>query len=89
MCHNVSCKSATIFKENFSESMKSKIRNAVLENIVKSFFRINSFEYILGGVDGKEEFAVIISELTRWKRDWVVTNIQLQQTPSDQDCQIY
>ena len=76
MCHEVAQASAVRFNENFSNSMKGKIRTVLLEHVAGKFFRLNSVDYILGGIDRNDEFAVIIPDLTRWKRDWQITNIE-------------
>ena len=75
MCHRVASVSADIFNQIFSNSMQGRSKSAVLEHVVKHFFRMSSVEYILGGIDKKKAFAVIIPEVSQWKRDWTITNI--------------
>jgi hypothetical protein len=75
MCHNVAIKSSQIFDRHLTKSLKSRTRNAVLESIAKIFFRMNAVEYILCGIDGKNDFSVIIPDLTGWKRMWEITKI--------------
>ena len=76
MCRDVAQKSAILFNENFSNSMQSKIHTVLLEYIAGKVFRLNSVDYILGGIDRNKEFAVLIPELTRWKRDWQIINVE-------------
>jgi tRNA A-37 threonylcarbamoyl transferase component Bud32 len=75
MCHRVAKASADIFNNNFSASMQGRSSNAVLEQITRHFFRMNAVDYILGGIDKKKAFAVIVPEVTRWKREWIITDV--------------
>ena len=75
MCHQVAKVSADIFNNNYSASMQGRSRNAVLEQIIRHFFRMNAIDYILGGIDKNKAFAVIVPELTRWKREWIITDV--------------
>ena len=34
------------------------------------FFRMNVVEYVLGGIDWRAEFAVVIPDLTTWLQTW-------------------
>lgn len=75
MCHKVAEASAEIFNSNYSNSMQGRLRSAVIERIMQSFFRMDSIDYLLGGIDKKKGFAVIVPEITRWKREWTITDI--------------
>ncbi len=75
MCHKVAKLSADIFNKNFKISMQGHSKNAVLEQITRDFFRLDTVEYILGGLDNKKAFAVTVPDLTRWKQDWVITDV--------------
>ncbi len=75
MCHKVAEVSAEIFNSNYSSSMQGRSRSAVIERIMQSFFRMNSIDYLLGGIDKKKGFAVIVPEITRWNREWTITDI--------------
>jgi len=75
LCHEVARVSAKKFNDNISASLNGHSRNAVLEQIARHFFRMNAVEYILGGIDKGDEFAVIIPEMTRWKKDWAITDV--------------
>ncbi len=76
MCQKVSQSSAEIFENYLSKSLKSRIRGAVLERIAKMFFRMNAVEYVLCGIDGKNEFAVLIPDLTTWLQTWQFEDIK-------------
>jgi hypothetical protein len=75
-CRSVAQFSAETFNRNFAKSLASTSKNTVLEHIAKWFFRLNSVEYLLCGIDKREEFAVIIPDITSWKRKWRITNAQ-------------
>jgi tRNA A-37 threonylcarbamoyl transferase component Bud32 len=75
MCHKVAEVSAEIFNSNYSNSMQGRLRSAVIERIMQSFFRMDSIDYLLGGIDKKKGFAVIVPEITRWKQEWTITDI--------------
>ena len=75
MCHQVAKVSADIFNNNYSASMRGRSRNAVIEQITRHFFRMNAIDYILCGIDKKKEFALIIPEITRWKREWIIVDV--------------
>jgi len=75
MCHKVARSSAEIFNNNYSTSMQGPLRNAIIEQITRSFFRMDSIDYILGGIDRNNVFAVIIPEMTRWKQEWTISEI--------------
>ena len=70
LCRAVSQASAEIFNNNLANSLNSRIRGTVLERVAKMFFRMNAVEYVLSGIDGKEEFAVVIPDLTTWLQTW-------------------
>ncbi len=75
MCHKVAEVSAEIFNSNYSTSMQGRLRNAIIEQITRHFFRMDSIDYVLGGIDKRKGFAVIVPEITRWKREWTITEI--------------
>ena len=70
LCRRVSQASADVFNNNLNNSLRSHIRSTVLERIAKMFFRMNAVEYVLGGIDGRAEFAVVIPDLTTWLQTW-------------------
>lgn len=78
MCHEVARVSARIFNQNIETARQSNAWSAILEQIVKYFFRLDATEYILAGIDGTTEFAVIVPDLTRWKQTWRVKSIEAQ-----------
>jgi hypothetical protein len=76
MCRKVSQSSADLFENYLATSLKSRMRGAVLERVAKMFFRMNAVEYVLCGIDGKNEFAVLIPDLTTWLRTWQFEDIR-------------
>lgn len=77
MCHDVASKSADIFSENIEKSLKSSSRAAILENLSRWFFRIDAIRYILCGIDHGEDFSVLIPDITNWKNDWAIREIEV------------
>jgi DNA modification methylase len=75
-CHEVARQSAVMFNENIGKSMQGNTRSAVLEQIARNFFRMDATQYILGGVERKQEFAVVVPALSDWKNTWKITNIE-------------
>ncbi len=75
MCHKVAEVSAEIFNGNYSTSMQGRLKNAITEQITRQLFRMDSIDYVLGGVDKGKEFAVIVPEITQWRRDWAIAEI--------------
>jgi hypothetical protein len=75
MCHRVAEVSAEIFNANYAASMQGRLRKSIIEQITRHFFRMDSIDYILGGIDKNKGFAVIVPEITRWKREWIITDI--------------
>jgi len=78
MCHAVAQKSAAIFNQNLNQSLAGSAKHGVLEHLVKYFFRLDTTEYILAGLDGKQAFAVIMPELTQWKQQWRIKSVQAE-----------
>ena len=79
MCGNVSSTSANTFNNNLQTALSSNIKNSVLENIVKQFFRVNAVPYILVGLDDNHSFGLQIPDITEWKKSWRI--IDLTATP--------
>jgi len=75
MCRNVSITSANMFNNNLQTALSSNIRNSVLENIVKQFFRVNAVPYILVGLDDNHSFGLQIPDITGWKKSWRIINL--------------
>ena len=76
MCHQSAKEAADTFNDNLSHSLNSPVKGSVLERIAKMFFRMNAVEYILCGIDGQNEFAVKIPDLTTWLQNWEFKAIQ-------------
>lgn len=75
MCRNVSTTSANLFNNNLQTALNSNIKNSVLENVVKQFFRINAVPYIVVGLDKHQSFGLQIPDMTEWKKSWKIINI--------------
>lgn len=75
MCHEVAKRSATVFNEKLKLSVQSRSRKAVLEQLARFFFRLDSVEYVLGGIDRGKAFAVVIPDLSNWNRNWTITQV--------------
>jgi len=67
-CHEVARQSADLFNRTLTQSLSGSIRNAISENIIRRFFRLGDSEYVLCGLDGKQDFGVTVPALTTWKR---------------------
>lgn len=76
MCHRVADVSAEVFNRNVAEAMRSTRSVSIIENIVEHCFRINSTSYILAGMDKGHFYALVIPDITGWKRAWRVNHIQ-------------
>ncbi len=75
LCHRVAEKSADLFNQNLEASLSTGARRAVLENLMRWFFRLNAVRYVLCGIDRKEEFALNVPELTSWMREWDLVEV--------------
>lgn len=74
MCGNVSQNSAIEFNGHLA-NLPSNERSAVHETVMRQFFRIDTVPYLLVGLDRRKNFAVQIPNLTTWKRQWRVENV--------------
>lgn len=74
--HQIAKLSSQIFNKHISDSLKKPSRNAVLENLIRAFFRINAIEYILCGIDHRKKFGVLIPDLSKWKRNWRLQDLK-------------
>ena len=70
MCHAVAANSAATFGEQIAASFASRSKTAVIEILMRWFFRLDSVSYLLCGIDAGGEFAVRIPSVTRWKSQW-------------------
>ncbi len=75
LCHRVAEKSAELFNQNLAASLSTGARKAVLENLMRWFFRLNAVQYVLCGIDRKEEFALVVPDLTSWLRKWNLAEV--------------
>jgi hypothetical protein len=76
LARKVSQVSAEIFQTNYENAMNSPVRNTTLERMAKMFFRMNAVDYLLCGVDGNGQFAVVIPDLTTWLKTWRFKSIE-------------
>jgi regulation of enolase protein 1 (concanavalin A-like superfamily) len=81
MCHHVAQRSAEMFNKHIEESLKGNRRAAVLEEVARTLFRMDTNEYILCGVEVQQPFAVVVPSLTQWKSDWKISNIEAVPDP--------
>jgi hypothetical protein len=75
MCHRVASNSAEIFNSKLETSLRSNLRSSIIELLAKTFFRINAVEYIFCGIDKTKDFAMIVPDLTEWKRMWKIVKV--------------
>ena len=75
LCHRVAEKSAALFNQKLTASLSIGARKAVLENLARWFFRLNAVQYILCGIDRKDEFALSVPDLTSWLREWDLAEV--------------
>lgn len=75
MCRRVAEYSAQLFNQNYASASGTNRRSALLENLVKQFFRVNSVPYILAGLDNRKPFALEIPDLTAWKQNWRLVEV--------------
>jgi len=68
LCEKVSKESAKIFNSNLSSSLAAKKR--ILLEIFKFFFKLNSVEYILAGVEKNKPFAVSLIPIDQWIKEY-------------------
>lgn len=78
LCHEVAEESARRFNTAARLSLSGSIRNAVAENLVKTFFRLGDGEYVLCGLDHNNDFGVDVPDITSWKRHWVLKSVAAQ-----------
>jgi DNA modification methylase len=76
MCRKTSEISASMFNENYKNSMSGGSKNAVIEYLVRNLFRLDSVEYILAGIAGSREYVIKMPSLSHWKREWEIVDIQ-------------
>lgn len=76
MCRKVAEYSAQKFNENYLAASSTNRRGSLGENLIKQFFRINSVTYILAGVDRRRVFALEIPDLTQWKQNWRLVEVE-------------
>ena len=75
LCHEVARQSAIRFNDAIADAAKRGILTHVHEHVVRTFFRIGESEYLLCGLDKGTEFAVLVPDLTSFKRRWSVDQV--------------
>ncbi|MEZ4679262.1 MAG: serine/threonine-protein kinase [Caldilineaceae bacterium] len=74
-CHEIAEASATLFTKKLDDSLSTPIKNSIMENIVRNFFRLSDSEYVLCGLDGKMDFGVILPDITSWRQNWSLRHV--------------
>ncbi|MHA1267829.1 MAG: hypothetical protein ACTSRS_21535 [Candidatus Helarchaeota archaeon] len=74
-CHQVAEASAECFRSNLNNSLKSRSSQAVMIQIAKTFFRMDSSPYILAGQDHNKPIALEIPDINTWRRNWEISEI--------------
>ncbi len=74
-CKRVSDESAKIFKDLLETSLGHK-KLKILPEIFKFFFKLNSVEYILAGVEKNKPFAVKLISFDEWVKKFKLLNME-------------
>jgi modification methylase len=75
MCREVAARSAQLFNAHLRQSMNSNAKRSVLDEIARTFFRMDSSNYILAGVERGQEFAVLVPSLTLFGKEWKILDV--------------
>lgn len=78
MCYRVAECSAELFDDSFKNTAKSKARSSLRDTIIKTFFRIDSVQYLLAGIDRRTPFAVLVPGITDWGKNWTLRSVTAQ-----------
>lgn len=78
LCQDVAEESADRFNIAIQSSFSGPIRNSVAEEIVKTLFRLGDSEYVLCGLDHNHGFGVDVTDITSWKRQWMLRSVIAQ-----------
>lgn len=73
LCEKVSNESAKIFNENLTSALNAK--NNILNGIFKYFFRLNSVEYILAGIEKNKPVAVLLIPIDQWEKKYEIISV--------------
>lgn len=68
MCHETARVSAKKFREGLSATLKTVHASGVRDEILRTFFRLDSSQYVVCGLDRGQLFAFLIPSITEWKR---------------------
>jgi len=86
MCHRVAEVSAKLFNDSYAETAGSKARSSLTDNIIKAFFRVNSVQYLLAGIDNGSPFAVMVPSITNWRKRWILHGVNAQPDYNREQC---
>jgi hypothetical protein len=89
MCHKVAQISANSFNSQFSQTFKTGRRSALLDNIVMTFFRLDSLPYLLIGIDSSQPFAIEVPSITQWKQQRSIKNVYAKPGLERRQCVVY
>ena len=76
LCREVSAKSAEMLTRALNVSLKGRGHIHIEETIVRNLLRLGDSHYVLCGLDGGNEFAVTVPDITVWKREWRFKGLQ-------------
>jgi len=68
LCRETARASAEEFRRELTASLQSIHAAAVMDELLRHFFRLDSSHYVLCGLDRRLEFAYLIPSITDWKR---------------------
>ncbi|HHT85005.1 MAG: hypothetical protein ACOX34_04575 [Bacillota bacterium] len=68
MCHKVAEISSNMFNTNFERAFCSASRSALVDSIIKIFFRLDSSPYLLVSLDWDGPLSQVIPSITEWKQ---------------------
>ncbi len=77
-CCEVAERSAAIFNSALQQSLASSIKNSVIENLIRRFFRLGDVEYVLCGLSKRDDFGITIPNITAWRRAWRFKHLTAQ-----------
>ena len=76
LCSNVAEKSANIFNRNINQLFSTSGGRNSIKNFCENCFRINSTQYILAGMDCRQQFAVEVPNSTTWNDSYDIKGIE-------------
>lgn len=70
LCHTVAQRSAERFNSLYESARTGPAKASVEESIIRTFFRVDTQEYILCGLENREPHGLLIPDLATWKQKW-------------------